>query len=100
MFSRHPEAMRRTGREKSKKIALVRFPSNNRGVIDGIMLTEKTKEELSEIILQKDKQVDALVRKLEEKVKAEQKEANGEEGGQSQKGTNLPFLTYRPSHYP
>lgn len=44
-------------------------------MIDGIMLTEKTKEELIEIILEKDKQVDELaarVRELEEKVKVEQ----------------------------
>ena len=33
---------------------------NNRGIIDGIMLTEKAKEELIEIILEKDKQVDEL----------------------------------------
>jgi len=45
-------------------------------MVDGIMLAEKTKEELIEIILEKDKQVDELtarVRELEEKVKTEQK---------------------------
>src|SRR3989338_2815471 len=44
-------------------------------MVDGIVLTEKSKEELIGIILEKDKQVDELiarVRELEEKVKAEQ----------------------------
>ena len=44
-------------------------------MVDGIVLTKKSKEELIGIILEKDKQVDELiarVRELEEKVKAEQ----------------------------
>lgn len=43
-------------------------------MVDGIILTEKSKEELIRIILEKDKQVDELiakVRELEEKVKAD-----------------------------
>lgn len=49
---------------------------NNRSMINEIMLTEKTKEELIRIVLEKDKLVDELaarVKELEEKVKAGQK---------------------------
>jgi transposase len=45
------------------------FPSNNEVMVDGKMLTEKTKEELIKIILDQD----VRIRELEEKVKAEQK---------------------------
>lgn len=45
------------------------FPSNNKDMVDGIILAEKTKEELIKIILDQD----ARIRELEQKVKAEQK---------------------------
>jgi transposase len=49
---------------------------NNKGMVDGKMLTEKTKEELIEIILEERKQrigLEDKIRELEEKFKAEQR---------------------------
>ncbi len=56
--------------------AIRRRLANNKVMVDGIILTEKSKEELIEIILEKDRRVEELaarVRELEEKVKAEQR---------------------------
>src|ERR1039457_1552755 len=49
---------------------------NNKAMVDGIMLTEKSKEELIEIILDERKKMAKLenkIRELEEKFKAEQR---------------------------
>ena len=55
------------------------FSSDNMIMVDGRMLTDKSKEELIRIILEKDKLVDELEREnkeLREKIKAEQQKRN------------------------
>lgn len=70
-----------SGVQKHEKCFAIRQELvNNKTMVDGKMLTEKTKEELIKIILDKDKLCDELaarVKELEEKVKAEQKKGTG-----------------------
>ena len=59
-----------------KKVVCASFSSDNMIIVDGRMLTDKSKEELIRIILEKDKLVDELEREnkeLREKIKAEQR---------------------------
>jgi transposase len=72
---------------------------NNKAMVDGNMLADKSKEELIRIILEKDKLVDELaakVKELEERFKAEQRKRTEKRPGQ--KFGHVGITRHAPDH--